>query len=95
MTAKLITTPGGEKLAILPAGEYEDLCDALAHANAMAEYRAGHGRAVRRHRRFGSRHEVIGVDDNWRVPPASRTAARSLNSLSSPIELMFMSGNST
>ena len=41
MTAKLITTPGGEKLAILPAEEYEDLCDALAHANAMAEYRAG------------------------------------------------------
>ena len=25
MTAKLITTPGGEKLAILPAEEYEDL----------------------------------------------------------------------
>lgn len=41
MTAKLITTPGGEELAILPAGEYEDLCDALAAANAMADYRAG------------------------------------------------------
>jgi len=41
MTAKLITTPGGEKLAILPAQEYEDLCDALAHATAMTEYRAG------------------------------------------------------
>jgi DNA-binding XRE family transcriptional regulator len=42
MNAKLITTPGGEKLAILPAEEFEDLCDALAHATAMAEYRAGH-----------------------------------------------------
>src|SRR5580658_3720459 len=41
MTAKLITTPGGEKLAILPAQEYEDLCDALAHATTMADYRAG------------------------------------------------------
>jgi hypothetical protein len=41
MTAKLITTPGGELLAILPAHEYEDLCDALAHATAMADYRAG------------------------------------------------------
>src|SRR5271168_5468342 len=27
------------------------------------------GRAVRRHRRRGSCHEVIGVDDNRRVPP--------------------------
>ena len=41
MNAKLITTPGGEKLAILPTDEFEDLCDALAHATAMAEYRAG------------------------------------------------------
>ena len=41
MTAKLITTPGGEKLAILPAEEYEDLCDALEAASAMADYRAG------------------------------------------------------
>ena len=41
MTAKLITTPGGEKLAILPAEDYEDMCDSLAHATAMAEYRAG------------------------------------------------------
>ncbi len=41
MTAKLVTTPGGEELAILPASEYEDLCDALAHAEAMAEYRSG------------------------------------------------------
>jgi hypothetical protein len=35
MNAKLVTTPGGEKLAILPAEEYEDMCDALAHATAM------------------------------------------------------------
>ena len=28
-------------MAILPASEYEDLCDALTHATAMAEYRAG------------------------------------------------------
>jgi DNA-binding XRE family transcriptional regulator len=41
MSAKLITTPGGEELAILPAQEYEDLCDALAAATAMADYRAG------------------------------------------------------
>jgi len=41
MTAKFITTPGCEKLAILPTDEYEDMCDVLAHANAMADYRAG------------------------------------------------------
>ena len=41
MTAKFLTTPGGEELAILPASEYEDLCDALAHATALADYRAG------------------------------------------------------
>jgi DNA-binding XRE family transcriptional regulator len=41
MTAKLIVTPGGEELAILPAEEYEDMRDALAHATAMADYRAG------------------------------------------------------
>jgi DNA-binding XRE family transcriptional regulator len=41
MTAKFITTPGGEKLAVLPAEEYEDMCDVLAHASAMADYRAG------------------------------------------------------
>ena len=46
MTAKLITTPGGEKLAILPAQEYEDMCDALAHARAMADYRAGRDEAL-------------------------------------------------
>ena len=46
MTAKLIITPGGEKLAILPADEYEDICDRLAHANAMADYRAGREEAL-------------------------------------------------
>jgi len=46
MTAKLITTPGGEKLAILPAEEFEELCDQLAHASAMADYRAGRSEAL-------------------------------------------------
>jgi DNA-binding XRE family transcriptional regulator len=46
MTAKLITTPGGEKLAILPADEFEDLCDQLAHATAMADYRSGREEAL-------------------------------------------------
>jgi DNA-binding XRE family transcriptional regulator len=41
MTAKFITTPGGEKLAILPAEEYQDMRDALVHQRAMADYRAG------------------------------------------------------
>ena len=52
------------------------------------------GRAVRRHRRFRSCHEVIRVDDNRSVPPASRTAACNSHNLSSPIELMFMPGHS-
>ncbi len=41
MTAKFIVTPGGEKLAILPAEEYEDMRDALIHQQAVADYRAG------------------------------------------------------
>lgn len=41
MTATFITTPGGEELAILPASEYEDLRDALDHATALSDYRAG------------------------------------------------------
>jgi DNA-binding XRE family transcriptional regulator len=41
LTAKFVTTPGGEKLAILPAEEYEDMRDALVHQRAMADYRAG------------------------------------------------------
>jgi DNA-binding XRE family transcriptional regulator len=46
MNAKFITTPGGEKLAILPASEYEDLRDSLAHATAMADYRTGREEAL-------------------------------------------------
>ena len=46
MTAKFITTPGGEKLAILPAEEYEDMRDALVHQRAMADYRAGRSGAL-------------------------------------------------
>jgi DNA-binding XRE family transcriptional regulator len=41
MPVKFITTPGGEKLAILSAQEYEDMRDALVHQRAMADYRAG------------------------------------------------------
>ncbi len=41
MTVKFVVTPGGEKLAILPAQEYEDMRDALIHQQAMADYRAG------------------------------------------------------
>jgi len=41
VTVKFIVTPGGEKLAILPAQEYEDMRDALIHQSAMADYRAG------------------------------------------------------
>ncbi|MGO9743247.1 MAG: helix-turn-helix transcriptional regulator [Roseiarcus sp.] len=46
MNAKFITTPGGEKLAILPADEFEDMRDALAHAEAMSDYRAGREEAL-------------------------------------------------
>jgi DNA-binding XRE family transcriptional regulator len=41
LTAKFVVTPGGEKLAILPAEEYEDMRDALIHQRTMADYRAG------------------------------------------------------
>ena len=41
MSAKFVVTPGGEKLAILPAQEYEDMRDALIHQQAMADFRAG------------------------------------------------------
>jgi DNA-binding XRE family transcriptional regulator len=41
VTAKFIVTPGGEKLAVLPADEYEDMRDALVHRSAMSDYRAG------------------------------------------------------
>jgi len=41
VSAKFVVTPGGEKLAILPAEEYETMRDALLHQKAMADYRAG------------------------------------------------------
>ena len=46
MSVKFIVTPGGEKLAILPAQDYEDMRDALLHQNAMADYRAGRSEAL-------------------------------------------------
>jgi DNA-binding XRE family transcriptional regulator len=46
LTTKFIVTPGGEKLAILPAEEYEDMRDALIHESAMADYRAGRVEAL-------------------------------------------------
>ena len=51
------------------------------------------GCAVRRHRRLGSCHEVVGVDDDRRVSPASRTAVCSSCSASSPMLSMRMSGS--
>ena len=46
VNTKFVVTPGGEKLAILPAEEYEDLCDALSHQEAMAAHRADPGGAL-------------------------------------------------
>ena len=46
MTAKFVVSPGGEKLAILPAEEYEDMHDALVHQSAMSDYRAGRTEAL-------------------------------------------------
>jgi len=46
LNAKIITTPKGERLAILPAEEYEEMCDALIHAQAMADYREGRDQGV-------------------------------------------------
>ncbi len=46
MSVKFIVTPGGEKLAILPAEEFEDMRDALIHQTAMADYRAGRSEAL-------------------------------------------------
>jgi DNA-binding XRE family transcriptional regulator len=40
VTVKIVVTPGGEKLAILPAADYEDMRDALTHQRAMADYQA-------------------------------------------------------
>ena len=46
MNAKFVVTPGGEKLAILPASEFEEMRDALIHQTAMEEYRAGRAEAL-------------------------------------------------
>ena len=46
MNAKFVVTPGGEKLAILPASEFEEMRDALLHQTAMADYRAGRAEAL-------------------------------------------------
>jgi DNA-binding XRE family transcriptional regulator len=46
VNAKIITTPKGERLAILPAEEYEDMSDALLHAQAMADYREGRDEGI-------------------------------------------------
>ena len=46
VTAKFIETPGGERLAILPAEEYETMRDALLHQSAMSDYRAGRKEAL-------------------------------------------------
>ena len=46
VNVKIIVTPKGERLAILPAEEYEDMRDALRHAATVADYRAGHDEGV-------------------------------------------------
>jgi DNA-binding XRE family transcriptional regulator len=46
LNAKIITTPKGERLAILPAEEYEDMSDALIHAQAMSDYREGRDESI-------------------------------------------------
>jgi DNA-binding XRE family transcriptional regulator len=46
LNAKIITTPKGERLAVLPAEEYEDMSDALIHAQAMADYREGRDEGI-------------------------------------------------
>jgi DNA-binding XRE family transcriptional regulator len=46
LNAKIITTPKGERLAILSADDYEDMRDALIHAEAMADFRAGRDEGV-------------------------------------------------
>ncbi|HXT05340.1 MAG TPA: helix-turn-helix domain-containing protein [Roseiarcus sp.] len=46
MNAKIIVTPKGERLAILPAEEYEEMRDALRHAVVAADYRAGREEGV-------------------------------------------------
>jgi DNA-binding XRE family transcriptional regulator len=46
LNAKIIITPKGERLAILPAEDYEDMSDALIHAQAMADYREGRDEGI-------------------------------------------------
>jgi hypothetical protein len=46
MTVKFVVTPGGEKLAILPASEFEDMRDILIHKKAMADYRSGRSEGI-------------------------------------------------
>ncbi len=46
MNANIMVTPKGERLAIMPAQEYEDMRDALIHAQAVADLRAGRDEAV-------------------------------------------------
>jgi DNA-binding XRE family transcriptional regulator len=41
MAVQFIATPGGEKMAVLPAEEYQDLIDARDAEVAMREVRAG------------------------------------------------------
>jgi DNA-binding XRE family transcriptional regulator len=41
MAVQFIATPGGEKMAVLPAEEYQDLIDARDAEAAMREVRAG------------------------------------------------------
>jgi DNA-binding XRE family transcriptional regulator len=46
VNAKIIVTPKGERLAILPAQDYEDMRDAVRHAGVVADYRAGRDEGV-------------------------------------------------
>lgn len=41
MNVSYVKTPGGEELAILPRAELEEMLEAVAHAKALGEYRAG------------------------------------------------------
>lgn len=41
MNVRYITTPEGEEMALLPRVEFEALTEAVDHANAVADYRAG------------------------------------------------------
>jgi DNA-binding XRE family transcriptional regulator len=41
MVLSYVTTPGGEELVLLPRAEFEALKEAVEHARAVADYRAG------------------------------------------------------